>query len=81
MHMRTSKPRFWLRGFVSTVVCGAIGWLVSLQGGDPSNVALGMALVGGCAYLVGFVQGEGEGERQKSLQSKTGSGVGEGEVQ
>jgi hypothetical protein len=43
---------------------------VSLQGGDPSNVALGMALVGGCAYLVGFVQGEGEGKGEREAEAE-----------
>jgi hypothetical protein len=70
------KPGLFGKGFVVTVACGIAGWLVSLQGGDPGNVALGAALIGGAAFLIGYGLGEGEGKGGEKAREREGEGLG-----
>jgi len=52
----------FFKGFVTSIVCGTIGYLVALNGTDTSNLSIGAALLGGVVYMIGYVHGEDKGK-------------------
>lgn len=57
---------FW-QGFITAVVCGAVGCLIAHVGLDVANLSVGAALIGGVAYMVGYVNGAADKEEKNAV--------------